>query len=577
MQCPPVSASSHCQNKPLSLDSQTHENSSMTNVTSTFSDAKQQKSRQSSSPPRSQATTISLRDGEAHSALVESKDDTIWISSDSDTEDEDEEGQVVNDSQSSTTTATTITSHSDTTSIKQTPPGSEAAVGTDTTPAVSPVWIEDNPNMDPTADPGLNQQSPCQSNRSSVSRFSASIDASLNLSPASPEYQPYLAVSDQQQLVTEFTKPASELGITAINALSDEDSCRGGWSTLAFPSMSSHSTVTTTSGEMAQALLHSSEVCMVTSPDDAAPEARNSPLAARLSPGSHRGQHLDNASCRSSDAESEAADGGCRSPFEAQASPQLPSLRRSRRKSPHAHTTAQEEGSDADTESSGSEDGLDVPEYACDEDYCPSLPEVQGSDSEDHAFDDEEHQDYKRRKVSMSPSCLRRNAATNAGDFRQRRRSTRAIAHSLRESDRSALGVLSPAQSRARSIPSEASAILARFQEWPLENVLMKCITENGKTTFQFQFEWPLCTDHPHVTSVIPDSTRSFTTRKTAKRAPARRAKYSDDEDNFLIQLKEEENLGWAEIRQRFAQRFPERGGSSLQVHYCTKLKYRRT
>jgi hypothetical protein len=105
----------------------------------------------------------------------------------------------------------------------------------------------------------------------------------------------------------------------------------------------------------------------------------------------------------------------------------------------------------------------------------------------------------------------------------------------------------------------------------------MKCITENGKTTFQFQFEWPLCTDHPQATSVIPNSTRSVATRKTTKRAPARRAKYSDDEDKFLIQLKEEEQLGWAEIRQRFAQRFPERGGSSLQVHYCTKLKYRRT
>ncbi|KAL6406256.1 uncharacterized protein AUP68_10426 [Ilyonectria robusta] len=42
-----------------------------------------------------------------------------------------------------------------------------------------------------------------------------------------------------------------------------------------------------------------------------------------------------------------------------------------------------------------------------------------------------------------------------------------------------------------------------------------------------------------------------------------------------VIQLKEEKQLGWAEIRRRFAQRFPERGGSGLQVHYSMKLKDR--
>ncbi|KAJ4182640.1 hypothetical protein NW767_013785 [Fusarium falciforme] len=549
----------------------------MTSITSTTPHAEQQKPRQSSSPPRSQAATISLCDDEAHSALGESKDATIWVFSDSDTEDEDEEGQVVDDSQSSTTTATTITSHSDTTSIKQTPPGSEAAVGTDTTPAVSPVWVEDNPNMGPAADPGTVQQPPCQSNCLSASSSSACIDASLGLSPASPEYQSYLLVSDRQQLVTEFTRHASEPGITTIDALSDAGSCRGGQSTPAPPSMSTHSTIAATPTETFQTLLDGSEGCPGTSPDGATPGARNSSLAARMSPEPHWGQDLDDASCGSSNAESEVADSGPRSPSKARLPPQLPSPRRSRRKSPSSHATTQEEDSDADTEGSGSEDGLDVPEYARDEDYCPSPPEVQGPDSEDDDFDDEEHEDRKRRKVSKSPSRSTRNAATSARESRLRRRSTGASAHSLRERDTSALGSLSPTPSRARSIPFEASAVLAQFQEWPLENVSMKRVTENGKSTFQFQFEWPLCTDHPHATSVIPDSTRSVATRKTTKRAPARRAKYSDDEDNFLIQLKEEEKLGWAEIRQRFAQRFPERGGSSLQVHYCTKLKYRRT
>jgi hypothetical protein len=134
----------------------------------------------------------------------------------------------------------------------------------------------------------------------------------------------------------------------------------------------------------------------------------------------------------------------------------------------------QNKDSDVYTEGSGSEDGLDVPERVHDEDYCPSPPKVQGSGSEDDDFDDEEHHDRKRRKVSRSPSCSIRNAATSARDSRRRRRSTRAVAHSLRERGTSALGVLSPAPSQATSVPSEASAFLARFQEWPLENVSTK-------------------------------------------------------------------------------------------------------
>ncbi|KAJ4179566.1 hypothetical protein NW767_014578 [Fusarium falciforme] len=363
-----------------------------------------------------------------------------------------------------------------------------------------------------------------------------------------------------------------------VDAVFDHDVCHSAQGHPDSPSTCTHSPRTASPVEVVQASPQESEIPAGNSSDDATAGARNLSLTARMSPEPHRGQDLGDASCRSGDPESEAVDGAPGSPDKARPSPQLPSPRRSRRRSPHAQTTAQEEDSGADTESSGSEDDPDVPEYARDEDYCPSPPEVQESGSEDDDVDDGEHQDHKRRKVSKSPSCPTHNAATSARDSRRRRRSTRASAHSLMELDTSALGLSSPTPPRARSVPSEAGAVLARFQEWPLENVSMKCVAENGKTTFQFQFEWPFCTDHLHATSVIPDSTtRSAATRKTTKRAPARREKYSDDEDNFLIQLKEEEKLGWAEIRQRFAQRFPGRGGSSLQVHYCTKLKYRRT
>ncbi|KAJ4176805.1 hypothetical protein NW767_015330, partial [Fusarium falciforme] len=459
------------------------------------------------------------------------------------------------------------------TSTKQSPPGSEAGVGTDTTPAVSPARIEGDPGIDPTADPEPNQQPLCQSNSSSAGGFSACIDASLDLSSASPENQLYPVMSDRQQLVTAFTRPASEPGITTIDALSDEGSCRGGQSSPTSPSASTHSTIAATPGEMAHALLHSSKVCAGTSPDDATLGARNSSLAARISPEPHRGQDLDDANCGSCDAESEAADGEPGSPFRTQAPPQLPSPRRSRRISPHAHATAQEENNDVDTEGSGSEDGLDDPRRVHGEDYCPRSSTTQGPSSGDDSDGEEQH-GHKRRKVSRSRHTSVHNTPASIQSSPQSW-STRRTAQPPRGRRTSAYGIESPTSSQARPAPSETSTFHGRFEEWPLKDVLLKRITEGDKTTFQLQFEWPLYTNHPQATSAIPDSIPSVTTKKQTKRAPARRAKYTDDEDNFLVQLKGEEQLEWAEIRRRFAQRFSERGLSGLQAHYCTKLKDR--
>lgn len=70
---------------------------------------------------------------------------------------------------------------------------------------------------------------------------------------------------------------------------------------------------------------------------------------------------------------------------------QLSSPLRSRRRSSHAHKTAQKEDSDADTEGSGSEDGLDVPGRVRDEDYCPSPLKARGHSSGDDSNDEEQH------------------------------------------------------------------------------------------------------------------------------------------------------------------------------------------
>ncbi|PNP78604.1 hypothetical protein FNYG_07950 [Fusarium nygamai] len=548
-------------------------------MTSTTSDAGQHKSRQSLTPPGSQAAAVSLCDEEALSAPGESKDTAIWIfSDDSDTEDEDEEGQVFDDLQSCTTPTTSIADHLDSTSTKHSLTESEAAIGMDTTPAVSlalgedgPDWIH-NSHMGPLADPEPNQQSPYQTNRKSAGDATACTNASFDISSTSPGSQPHRRVSKEQQLVTGAT---SEPDIVMVDALSDKRSSNGAQSTPTSPLMHTYSHIDTDPGDLPHTPLHDSEEGASTSRDDAISRVHTPSPAKSRSPESQHEQDYNHTSCESSDAESEFSEAEPGSPFGARLSPlsppsqELSPRRRSRRRSSHAHETVQDKDRGVDTEGSGSEDDLDIPECVRDEDYYPSTNQGHGSGDDS---DDEQHC-HKRRKPSRPPYSSVRSTPTSVRHSRRRKRPTRAVARTLTNRDTSALDVLSPTPSHARSVPSDASAFFARFQEWPLENVSMKRITENGKTTFQFQFEWPLCTNYSHATSVIPDSTRSVSMKKTTKRAPARRSKYSDDEDNFLIQLKEEEQLGWAEIRRRFVQRFPERGGSGLQVHYCTKLK----
>ncbi|KAF4435931.1 hypothetical protein FACUT_6819 [Fusarium acutatum] len=541
---------------------------------STTSDGGQQ----SFTPPASRAVAVPLSDKEAVlSADAKSKGDVIWISSDddSDTEDEgDDEGQDLDDSQSCTTPTTSIADHSDSTSTKHSPIESKAAIGVNTTPAVSPALGEDDPDWThnshtgPLADPEPNQQSPYQTNRTSAGDATACTNASFDVSPTSPGSQPHRSVSDEQLI----TRATSESDIMMVDALSDERSSDGAQSTPTSPMMHAYSHSAAGVGDVAHTPLHDSEECVSTSRDDAISRVHTPSPDKSLSPESQHKQDSNHTSCESSDAESEFSEAEPGSPFEARLSLlSPPSQELSRHRSSYAHETAQDQDRGVDTEGSGSEDDLDILECVHDEDYCPSPNQGHGSGDDSN---DEQHC-HKRRKPSRPPYSSVRSSPTNVRHSRRRKRPTKAVARTLRERDTSTLGLLSPTASHARSVPSNTTAFLAQFQEWQLENVSMKRIIENGKTTFQFQFEWPLCANHPHAASVNPDSTPSVATKKTTKRAPARRVKYSDDEDNFLIQLKEVEQLGWPEIRQRFTQRFSERGGSGLQVHYCTKLKDR--
>ncbi|CZR43875.1 uncharacterized protein FPRO_13683 [Fusarium proliferatum ET1] len=69
-------------------------------------------------------------------------------------------------------------------------------------------------------------------------------------------------------------------------------------------------------------------------------------------------------------------------------------------------------------------------------------------------------------------------------------------------------------------------------------------------------------------------STGSVIANQSPKRAPVRWAKYSDDDDDFPIELQEEEQLGWVKIRGRFAQRSQD---DAAQVCKCTTVRSSKT
>ncbi|KAI8668668.1 hypothetical protein NCS57_00679000 [Fusarium keratoplasticum] len=416
---------------------------------------------QSFALPASQADSISLCDEEGVSATRESRGTAILISNDeTNTENEDgDEGQDFDDSQSYTTPTTSIADHFGGTSTKHSPTGSEDAIGMDITPAVSLALVEDdsdwthNSYMGPLANPKPNQQSPYQIERTSARDATAYTDASFNISPTSPRSQPYRSVSDEQQLITGAT---SEPDIIIVDALSDERSRDGAQSTPTSPLMHTYSHIAA-GPNMAHTLLHDSEECASTSRGDALSRAHTS------SPESHHKQDYDHTSCETSDAESESSAAESGSQFGARLSPpfrRLPSPRRSRRRSSHTHEMVHED-SDVDTKGSSSEDGLNIPECVRNEDYCPSPNQEHGSRDDS---DDKQHC-HKRRKASQSPYSSVRSTPTSARDSRRRKRSTRAIAHSLRERDTLALGLLSPTASHTRSIPSDATTFLAQFEE----------------------------------------------------------------------------------------------------------------
>ncbi|KAH6869580.1 hypothetical protein B0T10DRAFT_467191 [Thelonectria olida] len=189
------------------------------------------------------------------------------------------------------------------------------------------------------------------------------------------------------------------------------------------------------------------------------------------------------------------------------------------------------------------------------------------------ALTDEEEDQEGENKDEQFPRKRRRISKSSTG-----RASLRSTTRSARWGNRPREGgIPSPALSQSTSTEAEVGAVLATFEEWPLKNVSLKRIIENGRATFQLQFDWSPCIERGHTGSTKRGCVDSPSTRTVgkAKRSSATRVRYTTPEDKLLLKLKEDEKLTWPKIHQRFCETYPGRSVESLQVHYSTKLESR--
>ncbi len=112
----------------------------------------------------------------------------------------------------------------------------------------------------------------------------------------------------------------------------------------------------------------------------------------------------------------------------------------------------------------------------------------------------------------------------------------------------------------------------ASFGEWRLQNAALKCVIIDGVTTYQLQFQRV----QAHSSDRHERRLRKAASSGRASRAsrPSMPARFSDEENRLLTQLKTRGGLTWKEIHQHFDEEFPGRRSlGTLQVHYSTRLR----
>ncbi|OHE92680.1 hypothetical protein CORC01_12014 [Colletotrichum orchidophilum] len=289
-----------------------------------------------------------------------------------------------------------------------------------------------------------------------------------------------------------------------VGAVFDYDVCHSSQGHQDSPSIGAHSRQTASPIEVVQASFQESEIPACKPYDGTIPKAR-APSPATPSDEPCQGQALDDTSSASTHVGSEATKAVFSS--DAEVSSTSPSLRRFRHKSSQMHETMRYEDGDAGSEDPGNEDGLDRLGSRHNEENSSSPPDVEDSGSKGDDSDDV-HQGRKRRKISTSTSCsVRRTAASFRGS--RKRQSATHTAQSPND-------IRAPETTPA---PSEASVLLAQFEEWSLKDVLLKRITEGGKTTFQLQFEWDHDSCQLHVDKSVSHPKKRRRLPKTLRSA----------------------------------------------------------
>ena len=138
------------------------------------------------------------------------------------------------------------------------------------------------------------------------------------------------------------------------------------------------------------------------------------------------------------------------------------------------------------------------------------------------------------------------------------------------------LSIPSAPSSQASRKGRAAEAVSAKFEERPVENAFLKCVTVNGVTTFQLQWSVGPCAKHAHWDRATGNRECKSPVKRSlsTKRRKITRLPFTPGEDDLLIRLKNQ-GLPWKEIHRQHKNAFPQRhrGEGCLQVRYCTKLK----
>lgn len=218
------------------------------------------------------------------------------------------------------------------------------------------------------------------------------------------------------------------------------------------------------------------------------------------------------------------------------------------------------------------------------EDYCPRVY----SDTEHSDDDVVQPSRRKRRGVNAATrvaggTAPQQQTRPSSGDSLSRE----AQRSSQRPKRRHGRSLCNPPSSQGSASEKESEtdeAPVAKFEEWPLGNAILKRVTMDGApATFVVQFTWDPCANHGmggHGTENRGTVSAAKRRRQARQRSngstkdedkptsTSKRARYTPADDAKICQLKEQ-GLSWIAI----AKQFPGRSVGAIEVRYHTKLK----